>query len=194
VTSRRREKVLALLLVALLLQGGCSLFEPRKAEEPGGGEQVPWDPPTSMAVALRNIERALEAKSLTNYDRSLAQTFVFEPDPVDVSEIGSNPFEDWDREQEVATMSQILATSAEISLEWTVRDSVIVSVSEAYYEDLGYRLVFSWGDRDTIFSGNADLYFVEDNNQWFLSRWVDKRDGSGHLTWGRLRNQGSLPE
>jgi hypothetical protein len=191
-------------LLALPLAAGCGLFDPRDPDPPGDEEQVPWNPPTAMAVALGNIQRTLEAKSVTNYDRSIAteelsqepdfRPFTFVPDAVDAQIIGETYFESWDRQQEVTIMGQIIDTSADVSLEWTVRDSITTGSAEAYYEDIGYSLAFSWADRDTLYSGNADLYFIEDNGQWFLTRWEDKRDGSGHETWGMLRRQGSVPE
>jgi hypothetical protein len=174
---------------------GCSLFDPRDPEDIGGVDQVPWVPPTSMALALENMERTLEAKSITNYDRSLADEFSIVADFGDSLEAPDIAvlFSDWGREQEVATTAEILSNGGDVSLQWTVRDSENINASITRYLDLGYRLTFQSESGDTAFSGNADLYFLEDNGQWFLTRWVDKRDGSGNSTWGMLRRTPSLP-
>lgn len=191
---RLSTKLILVLLVTVAASAGCSLFEPREAEDPGSANQVPWVPPTSLATALSNIERTIEAKSIINYERSLFDEFIFEPDAVDEVIIGSTFFENWGREDEVAAIRQIIDTEASIALKWTIRDSITVSAEESYYEDLGYELRFQSANLDTVFSGNADLYFRDDNGQWFVHRWVDKRDGSGNTTWGMLRRDPSLPE
>jgi len=193
VISRSVTAWLLLSLVLAALAPGCGLFDPREAEKPGGEVQIPWNPPLTMSVAIANIQRTLEAKSGTNYDRSLAAEFTFEGDPADIAEVGEDPFPQWDRNQEVAVMSQILSTTAAVTLTWEVGDSAFVGENQ-YYEDIGYNLRFRWANEDTIFSGKADLYFIEDNGQWYLTHWADKRDGSGNPTWGRLRIEGSLPQ
>lgn len=185
-----------LLALGLLpFVAGCGLFDPRDPEDTGGVDQVPWIPPTSMALALQNMETTIEAKSITNYDRSLAQEFEIEPDFSDAQEAPDivSRFAEWGREDEVTAMAEILSNDGDVSLLWTVRDSITSSSTEAYYEDLGYRLVFQSGTKETVFSGKVDLHFLEDNGQWFVTRWVDKRDGSGNTTWGMLRRTPSLP-
>lgn len=179
-------------MLLAILAAGCGLFDPREAETPGNENQIPWNPPLTMSVALKNIERTLEAKSVANYERSLATIFTVAGDPTDLAEIGEDPFLQWDRNQEVSVMSQILSTSATVTLNWTVGDSAVVGENQ-YYKDIVYTLKFRWPNDDTIYSGKADLYFIEDNGQWYLSHWEDKRDGSGNPTWGMLRNDGSLP-
>lgn len=194
-TSRNGQRQLVLALGFLSFLAGCSLFDPRDPEDIGGVDQVPWVPPTSMALALSNIERTLEAKSITNYDRSLADEFSIVADFGDSLEAPGIAilFAEWGRDQEVATMAEILSNSGDVTLQWTVRDSENINGSITRYLDLGYRLAFQSESRDTVFSGSADLYFLEDNGQWFLTRWVDKRDGSGNTTWGMLRRTPSLP-
>ena len=76
-------------------------------------------------------------------------------------------------------------TTATLSVTWTVGDSLDESASEMYYRDLVYRLTFTKGGISVVYSGKVDLHFTDDGTgSWYISKWVDKRDGSGQPDLG----------
>jgi len=185
----------ALLAAALLgVASGC-LFQPRESEgQPDPSDQVQWIPPGTLGNALGNMERALEseAQDLTNYGRSFDdEQFELILDPADEAELGLNEFEDWSAQQEESRMSGILnSTEAELDVQWTPDDSLSQGADVRYYEDLSYRLVFEKDSEMAEYSGRCDLYFRDDGQgNWYVFRWVDKRDGSANRTWGWLRGR-----
>ncbi|MBD3237358.1 MAG: hypothetical protein GF330_11680 [Candidatus Eisenbacteria bacterium] len=181
--------LLGALLILPLLGGGC-IFDTREPEGGPGGPQVEWVNPETMGNALGNMQRALEAKVLTNYGRSFSEDGLeMILDAGDEAELGGNPFDSWSAAQEEQRMSGIVnSAEAELEVRWTVRDSVDETSSERYYEDLEYLLTFEKADSVAEYSGQVDLWFEDDGaGLWFITKWIDKRDGSGRRTWGWLR-------
>ena len=183
-----------LLLAAGGLIGGCLLST---RDDEGGGETPPptiWVPPVALGNALGNIQRSLENGVLTNYGNSFNENqFELELDPADISELGQNEFESWSAVQEEQRMTGILGGSpAELKVFWVPADSLEESANVRYYRDLAYRLEFTEPTRSVTYSGLVDLWFEDDGTgEWYIIRWVDKRDGSPNRTWGwlRARNQ-----
>lgn len=194
------SRLAVLALLCLGFAGGC-LFTPREPEDPGGGVALPdWVDPTTLGDALGNMERALEAKSLTNYGQSFNEGGEFELifDITDEGELGDlSIFESWSGEQEEQRMDGIVAAAAaDVEVEWVFTaetDSIDESVSERYYKDLGYNLTFSKGGASATYSGSVDMWF-EDNGSglWFISRWIDKRSHATNMTWGWLRAKNTV--
>jgi len=199
VSTRRRARARgwcagALGLILVALAGGC-LFQPREAEDPTQVTGPIWVPPQYLGNALGNMKRSLESKVLTNYERSFSETgLLMELDPSDLSDLGENPFDPWSKTQEGARMTGILnGTTATLGVTWTVGDSLDESSSVRYYRDLRYRLTFTKGGISVVYSGLADLYFTDDGTgSWYITRWVDKRDGTANRTWGWLRGRNQV--
>jgi hypothetical protein len=183
---------LAFLLVLLL--AGC-LLSTRDGEEPGeNGDVYVWVPPVTLGNALGNMARSLEAGVLTNYGNSFSDDGLeMELDPADLAELGQNEFDEWSAAQEEERMAGILnSTEATLEVFWVPEDSIDQSASVRYYEDLAYRLEFSEPTRAVTYSGKVDLWFEDDGTgEWYITKWIDKRDGSPNRTWGwlRARNQ-----
>jgi hypothetical protein len=187
--SRHSTKVAGLVL-AMALLGGC-LFQPRDSKRGEDTPQIAWVPPVALGNALGNMERALESKRLDNYERSFSEAhFSMELDPADEAELGQNEFESWSASLEGQRMAGILgSTAGTVAVHWVLGDSLDLQPLR-YYEDLGYRLVFTGTSGSAEYSGRVDLYFEDDGSgQWYITRWVDKRDGSTNRTWGWLRAQ-----
>ena len=183
----------ALVLLLSLVPVAC-LLSTRDDEGGETGPSLKWLDPVHLGNALGNMRRSLEGKDLTNYGKSFSsEHFELVLDEADVSELGQNEFEEWSATQEEQRMSGILGSSeATLTVYWSARDSVDETATVRYYRDLTYRLEFHEATRSATYSGKADLWF-EDNGAglWFITKWVDKRDGSPYHTWGwlRARNQ-----
>ncbi len=191
--GRARRVALGALLLVLCLPAAC-LLSTREDEGGGGDTGLVWVPPNAMGNALGNMKRSLQLKNLTNYGRSFSgQHFELVLAEADVSELGQNEFLEWSATEEEQRMSGILgSTEAALTVYWSARDSVDESASVRYYRDLTYRLEFREPTRSATYSGKVDLWFEDDGTGlWFITKWVDKRDGSPNRTWGwlRARNQ-----
>jgi hypothetical protein len=187
-SQRHSIRAAALTLAVLLLGAGC-LFQPRTPENPKPGHEVTWVQPAMLGNALGNMKRALDNKQLTNYGKSFSPvSFEMVLDPADEAELGQNEFATWSASQEEQRMSGILSsTTATLTVYWVPRDSLDLQETR-YYEDLNYRLEFRGVSGTVEYSGRVDLYFQDDGTgQWYITRWVDKRDGSNNRTWGWLR-------
>jgi hypothetical protein len=187
-SPRHSTRIAALALVVGLCGAGC-LFQPRESQAPKPGGEVTWVPPATLGNALGNMKRALDNKQLINYGKSFSpQTFEMVLDPADEAELGQNEFATWSASQEEQRMSGILSSAAAtLTVHWVPRDSLDLQQTR-YYEDLNYRLEFRSPGGTVEYSGRVDLYFQDDGTgQWFITRWVDKRDGSSNRTWGWLR-------
>lgn len=187
-SPRHSTRIAALALAVVLLGAGC-LFQPREPEPPTPTNEVVWVQPAALGNALGNMKRALDNKQLINYGRSFSPvSFEMVLDPADEAELGQNEFATWSASQEEQRMSGILSsTPATLTVYWVPRDSLDLQQTR-YYEDLNYRLEFRGPSGMAEYSGRVDLYFQDDGTgQWFITRWVDKRDGSSNRTWGWLR-------
>jgi hypothetical protein len=187
--SRRHSTRIAALALAVGLLGAGCLFQPREPGDPIIGGEVVWVPPATLGNALGNMKRALDNKKLDNYGKSFSPlAFEMVLDPADEAELGQNEFTTWSAGQEEQRMSGILSSAAAtLTVYWVPRDSLDLQQTR-YYEDLNYRLEFRGPSATVEYSGRVDLYFQDDGTGlWFITRWVDKRDGSSNRTWGWLR-------
>ena len=149
--ARGRCRILAVLLLVGFVGGGC-LFSTRDPKEPAGeGEEVRYENPEVKFLALGNMERALEAKQLTNYERSFADQVEMKLSDEDEQFYNSEEeFPNWSAGKEGERMQRILDnTSASLNVEWYFTpdqpDSVSESATVEYYQELGYRLTFTQG-------------------------------------------------
>lgn len=192
-----RFRFIPLLLCGLLAGSGC--FETRDPIAPDtGGPEIPWENPTEPAIALGNIKASIEAKVLDNYANSFAEGEL--DMKMSEAEIGNltppeNPFNPWTSEDERVRMENAFSgTTASVLLTWTFTSETLKDGEdgERYYEDLTYELKFELGGVESLYSGQVDLYFAEDNlGLWRISRWHDKKN-SDNPTWCWLRSEGRV--
>jgi hypothetical protein len=197
--EKARRAGAALALVLALAAAGC-IFTTREPEGGIGPSGPAWVSPHFLGNQLGNMKRALESnpKVLTNYGRAFRSgPITMELDPSDLADTGDTEFQDWTASKEEQRMSGILnQAAATLAVAWTVGDSLDEGSSVQYYRDLTYRLTFSKSCRSVVYSGKVDLYYEDDGTgSWYITRWVDKRDGSANHTWGwlRARNRVEFP-
>lgn len=186
-----------LWLCGLLIAGGC--FETRDPFAPDtGGPEIEWIPPTEPAFALPNIKASIEAKVLDNYANSFAEgelDMLMAEAEIGLLTPPENPFPGWTREDERIRMDNAFqGTTATVALTWDFTSETLKDGEdgERYYEDLIYELKFELGGVESIYSGQVDLYFAEDNlGLWRITRWHDKKN-SDNPTWCWLRSEGRI--
>jgi len=188
---------LALGLGSLLLfpLAGCRFST--RTPEPPSVNNVPWQDPDTPAKVLYNVQVTFSAKSIANYDRSLADDFTFYLADEDKPDVAQEPtyFEGWNKQREVAAFTSVFQNSKEtVAFSWGPPvppfEDMIPDPADAggkYYENLKYQMVFRRSGADTTFSGLVDLYFREQPGGWSIYKWVDRQDGLGHATLGLVR-------
>jgi hypothetical protein len=196
--------VLSFALGSLLCSGaiGCKIFAVRQAAPPTTVSGPKWVTPSLPESVLLNIRVTINARSLTNYSRSLADTFTFVPDPGEEGPVVTY-FDGWTREQEIAAMGSILSadTTQRMALTWTAPNgqsyaSLLRSVGDnsKYFENLEYELITSStvsSKKDTTL-GRVDLYLKETNDGWYVYKWQDKIQENRYHTWGWVRFNGRV--
>lgn len=180
--------LLCLMVTGLL--GGC-LFTPREPGVPVG-EEVEWKSPTEPAIVLENITASIEANRLVNYGRSFHEEKIeMEFDAADQSAGDPELFSDWTNVDEELRMRGIMPEEGltTIELSWDIPDDLFEpNENEAYYENLGYRLVFGQGSKQIVYEGIVELWFFDQNGEWVIHKWLDERKpGSDQHSWGYLR-------
>ncbi len=173
-----------LALVSILAFCGCGIFDLREPESPGTGPQVPFETPTELRIALKNLKATTEARVITNFQRSLTTDYKFRFDPFDATAESV-----WTLDRDIQALTALFRNEATVSLDWTVRDSGDIGDAR-FYRNLGYRLVFRQGVADSaVILGRCTLYFRKDGLQWLIYRWADVRetDAPGVFTWGYAR-------
>ena len=167
-----------------LLVASC-IFSTRDPENPQT-ESVPFRDPSAPDSVLENIRVTLGRKYLENYNLSLDAGFTFVPAPEDVGHWGSGAYEGWGKNAELEAFTAILDAAGTAQFTW--RGGVRYS---DWCDDIRYSMTFRntavTPAQDTVFAGEADLYFRQDGTQWKLLRWEDKRVQGDTLSLGYLR-------
>lgn len=166
-------------------------------EPPQPGDQVPWIDPSTPAKALFNVMVTFRAKSVANYDRSLASDFTFVPAAADADLLRAEDptyFDGWTKQREVAAFTSVFQSQGVVTFTWgppipPFEDMVLdpAGAGGNYYENLKYQMVFRRSGVDTTFSGLVDLYLREHPGGWSIYKWVDRQDGLGNATLGLVR-------
>lgn len=176
--------------------GACGLFETRTPEQPP--PPVTGCRPLSAGTfaVVQNVEDFYGRLSgRTCYVSTLDTSFVFTPDPQDLSLfLPGTPFEGWDEGVE-AQVNETIATQEKF-IEVDFIDeyaSVVFPDPNTEQRFWNYQVRVAFGPPsppDTLrFTGRADLTLHRQNTgEWKITSWVDHRAGAAvDSTWGRLR-------
>lgn len=185
---------------SLLLPAAGCLFSTRTPEPPLVNN-VPWVDPIVPARALTNVQVTFAAKSVANYDRSLATDFTFVPAEADRQSGDPTFFDGWNKLREVQVFTSVFQQSeGTVTFTWgppiPVFEDMLTDEADSqggrYYENLKYKMVFSRTGADTTISGLANLYLREQTGGWSIYKWVDQWDGLGNATLGLVRFKGKV--
>lgn len=192
---------IAAWVLGLMLCAGCGQFDTRDPEPPSDEPIIPFDPPTTEDKVLGNVERAIEGRGPSNYNRSLSAEFSYEP-PITDGELLAQFPASWRQNDETGLWSQILKDTRDrnITVVWTwgaQREIQLVEGSDdrRYYDDLEYTCAFGLGGQTKIYAGKVDLYLVETTGGFQIYKWVDI-EGEGNnqsLGWLRLERAITFP-
>lgn len=189
-TTRARARA---VLVGAVLAGsvlvGCDALSPRTPEAPSSDPVVFVQADTPEIVA-DNLVRALAARDVSAYRRSLAEAFSFSPTPDAAARYAV--WSGWDRTAE-ETYARALFAAAQPGTAFSLRldGRTAETVSEARYV-LAARYVLSVPhirpDAPTLVQGRLRWTLVRGpDGLWALAAWTDEPDGSGTPTWSDLK-------
>lgn len=188
---RHRIFVVLLLAVFIAVQSGC-LFEPRQAEQPGGGEETPWIVPNTSDDVFSNLKSGFEASSNSNYERSLDESFTFKPRPEDETQLPAGVFDGWTKTVELEVVTRLkgeypgkrtIRFGAEGADRWQRRDE---KQGIAIYEG-EYMIEINSGNGVQSYAGIARFTVVQTSLGWMLKEWEDLDVNGNFPTSGYLR-------
>jgi hypothetical protein len=177
-----------------LAAGACGLFETRAPEQPPPPTESGCRPLTAGTLnVVLNIEDFYGRLSgRTCYASTLDTSFVFIPDPQDVSLfLPSTPFDGWDEVVETQ-VNENIATQKFIEVDFINEyASAIISpdqTTEQRFWNYQLRIAFQTPPDTLRFTGKADLTLHRGNTgEWKITNWVDHRGTVSDSTWGFLR-------
>ena len=180
------------LLIAILLSG-CSLFETRDAEEPGGGNSAVFLQPDRPEVVLDNLIASVRGMSAFNYVRCLsANGFTFTP-TVSAQQTYPDVFAGWDASSEEIWFTQLSTAAAQTTghqLTLTNISTEIPSTMErqivANYSLTVYHNRASQGVPNLV-RGRFVLTLVSgEDGLWSIREWTDISVGTDP-SWSDLK-------
>ena len=180
------------VLVLLMVAGGCVL-EPREAEAPDSEDGGTWITPNLPKDVFVNLITGLAAAANSNYERSLDQDFTFIPLPEDVSALGSEVFEGWNKEIEMGMLTRLKGIFlGERTIQFGDENMVfeLENVEVGYAEFEGeYVITLEPGDGSPIetYAGRAIFFLEKPTQGWVLTRWEDIDVSGSFPSSGYLR-------
>lgn len=182
----------AVLLFALLMSG-CSLFETRNAEEPGGGNMAVFLQPDRPEVVLENLISSIRGMSAFNYVRCLSsEGFTFTP-TISARQTYPDVFTGWDAASEEVWFTQMstaaaLTTGHQLTLTNIITEIPSLTVRQivANYSLTVYHNRASQGVPNLV-RGRFVLTMVSgENGLWSIQGWTDISVGS-EPSWSDLK-------
>ena len=181
-----------IVLAASLLVGACGLFETREPTAPQQPTEGCRPLTTSPTVGvIPNIEDFYgRVASATCYASTVDTSFVFQPDPTDVTVAPPGRYDAWNDSVEVRVNGNIANQQDFISVDLTDKGGAIFpdQDTEQRFYDYFLRVSFATSPETLRYTGAADITFHRgDNGQWTMTLWADHRGTVNDSTWGLLR-------
>lgn len=177
------------LVWALPLLAGCDALSPRTPEDPSSDPVVFVQPDTPETV-VENLERAVAARDVGAYRRSLADAFAFTPTPDAATRYPV--WSGWDAAAE-ETATRALFAAAQSGAVYSLRldGQTAEEVSDSRYV-LSARYALSVPhvrpDAPTLVQGRLRWTLVRGaDGLWALATWTDEPDALGGSSWSDLK-------
>lgn len=178
---------IAVLLLILLLLGGCDLFRVRDSEPPT--KPPLWNSyATGWELCLQNLGYCYtDSRNVVKYSGLFTQDFRFYFAAQDVNDYGIPA--NWDRanEQDMLLNLHSQCDSIQLSLEPISGQNDDIGAAEAkIYRK--YTLTLFKADKinPEQYSGNLELQFKQSGGYWYVGKWYDYRAYS-QPTWGKMK-------
>jgi len=184
------------ILAVLLLSGltGCSMFEPRLPDSPGDNNDsesfVPANDAAGIFVNMRSgVENLLEG---ANYERSLAENFMFVPLDQDVIDLPTVDWTNWTKAVEMSVLRLMLSESSAATV--TFNRSILQSTNDWVQFNVTYKLELTSNTSGltSTYEGVAQFDVRRTSGIWELELWKETAKVGNETTWGYLK--GTLKE
>ncbi|MCK9308946.1 MAG: hypothetical protein M0P99_01580 [Candidatus Cloacimonetes bacterium] len=182
-----------IILLALVLLGGCDLFKVRESEPPG--EPPPWnDYAYDLEYALENLSYCYtDSRNKIHYAAMFTDAFVFHFASQDISDFSMPTI--WNRSQEQNMIELLHNHYAKIEMDTLKIDGDDqISENEAIiYSPYTIRVTLrnSIGQDVIDVRGNLELHFRRISGYWYIDKWYDYRGRNDIITWGKLKYDNS---
>jgi len=178
----------------LFIISACNLFEPREAEDPGADDdRIPFRPANSAAGVFPNLKSGVEnLNSGENYDRSLADHFVFLPldqDAIDPS-LPPDIFQDWTKDVEMNVLKLMISESSAASVTFNSTPQINENDFVQFRVTYVLNLTSTATATETEIQGVAEFDVRRISGIWLVEQWKDIESVESFTTWGFLK--GSL--
>ena len=175
----------------LLIITACNLFQPREAEPPReDDDRIPFRPANSAAGVFPNLQTGVENLSDgQNYERSLADNFVFLPldqDAIDPS-LPPGIFDDWTKDVEVNVLKLMISEASEASVTFTQTPQINENEFVQFRVTYELKLTPAAGGEAATYKGVAEFDVRRISGIWLLERWRDIERVEDFTTWGFLK-------
>ena len=174
-----------ILMLAVLLLGGCEIFGLRDADLPSA--PAPWNDFTATwEQCVQNLGYCYtDERNLVKYTGLFRTDYRFTFSPQDIQE--HNITQVWDRSVEQDMLINLHNQSQKITLELAAMpnnpDDVSATEAKIYRT---YTISVKSASGLEYYSGNMELQLRKDYGYWYIYRWYDYRSGT-NLGWGRLK-------
>ena len=181
-----------LALAACTALSACGIFDTRTPEAPEGPIIEFITPVDRESIVLTNLEVTLEAKEITNYERSIYDDgtgeFYYLPPPADEADFLANFPDGYDRADELNVVTANLSTDADLQVTWGTPSEPVPGEEEGVtiIRNLEYQFVFVSGEEAKIYSGTCNLFFKEGGTDGYALSGIEDLGGSVD-NWTRLR-------
>jgi len=183
-------KSIAIICIALLVFGGCDLFNVRNAEIPSESRSN-FQGATTPDQVIPNLTNSLKDKNVVNYLACFSDTsYVFSPSSEAISLFASN----WDKNSEKNYFNSLMSISniradSQVILKISNLDS-IPQVNNIIYT-VSYNLTVPFIDPSFPSSYRGDLKFsmrVDSRHIWSIYWWQDFKS-TNYPSWSELKGR-----
>jgi hypothetical protein len=175
----------------LLIITSCNLFEPREAEPPRfDDDRIPFRPANSAAGVFPNLQTGVENLAQgQNYDRSLADQFVFQPLDDDVIDPSLPPgiFENWTKDVEINVLNLMISEASEASVTFIPTPQINENEFVQFRVTYELKLTPKAGGEEATYKGVAEFDVRRVSGIWLVERWKDIERVENFTTWGYLK-------
>lgn len=193
------NKLIVVFIFGFFLSA-CDLFELREPEEPDTG-RANFEPPTSPAIVIANLQNAIKERNVENYIACLSDTsqqdlnyFKFIPSS-DAMSLYSSVFQYWNLYSERAYLNKLFSSLPidivpDIKLINSKFD-IMLPDSAVFIADYSIYINQNKSVDEQLFQGTMQLILTPRNNGlWSIKMWFDfqlKSDTTTSNTWSILK-------
>lgn len=188
------ERILILLLFALITLSGCDIFDTRQAELPST-PRVNLEPATTPEIAVNNLSAAFREKNIQAYisvfsdSSNTGKNFSFTASSGSELKYGGI-FNEWGIQSEERYYTNLSAANGESGfLQMTATDLQTISFGDSSYINMNYEISVQNTGQSNIsgFSGGLQLKMIKDKNSLWRIFSVTDIKSSESLTWSDLK-------